>query len=119
MILNKPMTLLFIEPQNIKKINDINIIKYKWFKDLIDRKEIIGTYDDESNTFIKDCYYVGKHKCICGELSMEYDILLPNKMITNSLAYHYLCYHSDEILEMDLFKLAQLKDYIDMLFINY
>jgi len=111
MILTNSLSLLFIEPRNEKKLNRSNLTKYKWFKQVLNDGQC-GIYNDTSNTFKHDSFYLGLHTCKCGETSASYDILLPNKMITNSLAYHYLVYHSDEVPEIELFKLTQLKEYI-------
>lgn len=113
MIITTPLSLLYIEPKQIKKYNEALAEKYEWVKQAL-LNCMPGAYIDESNRFEKNVTYWGKHQCSCGEWSTCFDILLPNHMITNSLAYHYICYHSAEIPEIEWFKLDQLKAYLEL-----
>ncbi len=113
MILTTHLSLLYIEPRNNPKLCEEIDRKFQWFKTIIE-DGIKGTYIDESNMFVERSYYVGVHVCVCGAESATYDVLLPNRMITNTLAYHYLVYHTDEIPRADWDKLEQLKMYIDL-----
>lgn len=112
MIITNSLALLYIEPKQAKKYNKSLVIQYGWLKDILIDNQIAGTYNEDSNLFVKNCSYLGVHTCSCGERSTSFDILLPNRMVTNSLAYHYVCYHSEEVPELEWFKLGQLKEYL-------
>ena len=110
MILTSPLVLLYIEPTQPKSYDRSMANQYRWFKRLIEtaiEERQIGTYTEPS-TFNKGTKYLGVHTCVCGAMSTNYDILLPNKMVTNSLAYHYLVYHYIEISPKELEKLTYL-----------
>lgn len=40
---------------------------------------------------------MGVHMCSCGAVSSSYDVLLPGDYVTNTLGYHYLVHHRDEV----------------------
>jgi hypothetical protein len=50
--------------------------------------------------------YRGFHGCRCGESSSNYDHVLPDGVITNSLLVHYVSQHREEIPRMELDKLV-------------
>jgi len=114
MILNQPLSLLFIEPENFGKESRGDAQKYLWFKDLLSTSPT-GTYNEKTNCFTLNAEYTGVHTCICGDKSTLFDILLPNRMVTNSLAYHYLVHHWDEVSTREYFKLEQLNAYVNMI----
>lgn len=59
-------------------------------------------------TFNPHRVYRGWHTCVCGEKSSNKDFILPNGQITNSLAYHYIAEHRDEVPERELRKIRKL-----------
>jgi hypothetical protein len=67
-----------------------------------------GTFDI-GNTFL------GTHECICGEQSYCCDILIAGdafmeSIVTNTLAYHYILYHREEVPIEELQIIETLKD---------
>lgn len=116
MILESSLSLLFIEPTQPKWLHRSNQGKYRWLKTALS-EGTPGVYNSVTHAFQKKTHYMGVHTCTaldCGERSSAYDILLPNNMITNSLAYHYVVYHSDEIPSGEWLKLDQLKQYLNL-----
>lgn len=110
MILDSPNILLFIEPRNSPRESDM--AEFQWFVDLFNEQAVAGVgsaYGFETSEQYRVAY-LGIHQCSCGEWSSSQDYRLPNNMITNSLAIHYLQYHRDEIPKSEWFKLRQLKD---------
>lgn len=49
--------------------------------------------------------YKGFHTCICGAISTNYDMVLPDGRLTNSLALHYVQFHRAEVPENELVKI--------------
>lgn len=116
MILDSPNSLLYIEPKNAKKYNKSIACKFHWFGRLLDKlidENKIGSYNENNNSFSLGIHTLGHHTCICSEYSTGFDILLPNHMATNTLAYHYMAYHSDEVPESEWLKLEQLHNYLN------
>lgn len=113
MILTDASALLYIEPTNAPIFNRSVSQKFAWFKKLLseqtDAKQI-GCYEG-GQTFTPDTMYLGHHTCSCGAVSTGYDILLPNRTATNSLAFHYITQHTDEVPAAEWQKLADLKRY--------
>lgn len=105
--------LLFIEPKSEKKLNRSNLHTYKWLKEALSTG-VIGCFTPAHNKFSTKNTYLGVHTCSCGERSTSYDILMPNRMVSNSLAYHYVVYHTDEVPASEFAKLELLKAYLSM-----
>lgn len=116
MIIDSPNSLLYIEPKNELKLNSIIGDKYLWFLLIIDKQvknKQIGGYDKLNDSLILNTSFRGVHNCICGKRSTNFDILLPNNMITNSLSYHYILHHTDEIPQSEWLKLEKLYNYLN------
>lgn len=64
-------------------------------------------------SFIKNANTRGTHQCTgCNQrcaVSVTYDIILSNNLITNSLAVHYTALHRDELSESDLAKIEKIE----------
>ena len=60
----------------------------------------------ESGKFVLDLSTKGNHHCTgCNKkcpLSKAQDILLPNKLVTNTLAVHYVAQHRNELTEEEI-----------------
>jgi hypothetical protein len=46
--------------------------------------------------------HVGEHYCSCGAVSSNWDMVLPNGLITNSLCIHYVALHRRELSVREL-----------------
>lgn len=95
MIVTDDKHLLMIEPQNEAT---------KPIRDLLTSMTLFVV----SNAKPSNHAYKGIHRCVCGEISDNRDWILPNGMITNSLAYHYITQHRAEVPEEELDKLRKL-----------
>ena len=76
-------------------------------------KEGAAHYSDLENGFngehdFVDSGWRGMHRTACGEWSDNHDYLLPNGLITNSLAVFYVRWYRSAIPACDLAKLATL-----------
>jgi len=111
MILTDANALLFIEPKDAPR-RDLTVARtYDWFGKLVNQQIAsgqTGCYD--RNTFaVGDTYLHGCYTCSCGAQSANYDILLPNHMATNSLAFHYIVQHTKEVPEEEWRKLDEVR----------
>lgn len=108
--------LLYIHPSKDKSSN-VNT-NYEWYGELLiqtmldNSKSGIFNRNGDFNVGIST---MGHHTCICGEQSHSCDYLLPNNMFTNSLSYHYLQYHYDEIPEIEFEKLKLLRNNVQFI----
>jgi hypothetical protein len=96
MIVTENTHILFIEPTG-KKSEPI--------KDSLTNKVSNAML---SATFNPYRVYKGWHTCVCGEHSDNKEWVLPNGQIINSLAYHYIAEHRDEVPEFELEKIRNL-----------
>ena len=90
MIINSLNSLLYIEPKNEPKYKPVMGNKYYWVLIVINEqieKKQIGCYDKTNDSLKLGWNFRGVHVCMCGKNSTNFDILLPNNMITNSLAF--------------------------------
>ena len=87
--------LLMIEPRKDKAMEPIN--------DNLADKMIILLYRAKKQYPTR-----GFHQCICGAISDNCEHVLPNGIITNSLAAHYLQWHRDEIPQSEIDKLLKI-----------
>lgn len=89
--------MLFIEPQNK------DLPEYPTYDELTTKVSRALNKSAQNGV-----YYKGVHFCKCGASSTNYDLILPNGQITNSLALHYMAYHRDEVPEYELKKVRKL-----------
>lgn len=57
--------------------------------------------------------YRGFHVTKCGQASGSQDLILPNGMITNSLALYYIRFYRHAIPEEEFKKIADIREKID------
>ena len=100
-------SLLYIEPQRPAKMNQVMADRYSFLKDMMNRARR-GIYNKSNGSFGAGCSYNGIHFCKCGARSNNYDLLLDCGLVTNSLAYHYIEFHWDEINANERAKLETL-----------
>ena len=98
--------VLYIEPMNEPRKSSIS--EYRWLEKLMKNAKH-GIYDKTSKQFIENALFNGIHTCSCGAQSKDYDLLLPNGMVTNTLCMHYLEFHQAEIPKKEFKKLKHLK----------
>lgn len=119
MIIDKPNTLLYIEPVKEKKKSD----RYRIYIDALQpeldeqrRKHrhvgygpTVGVMSNEG-LFCPGMGIRGTlHKCKCGESGGNCDYLVfDGRFITSALAVHYLEWHADEIPQSEIKKLDSL-----------
>jgi hypothetical protein len=96
MIIKENTHLLFIEPKNKELSEPI-------FDELT--MKLSNALDNATQNGI---FYKGVHFCVCGAKSANFDLILPNGQITNSLAMHYMSHHRDEVPEYELKKVRKL-----------
>jgi len=108
--------LLYIEPKKEEKLSEpikdelVKIVE----KAIANSKSGTANYSDLDNDggkFREGSAYKGTHSTECGERSDNEDYLLPNGMITNSLAPFYLRWYRDSIPATEMKKLEALKEY--------
>ncbi len=108
--------LLFLEfSKDLKSLIPVNdeIVKILTLA-LGEAKKGCSGYSDLKDTdshFTEGCAYKGVHYTDCGAHSSNCDYLLPNGMITNSLAPYYLMWYREHIPESELDKIAELEKY--------
>lgn len=105
MKISNPNALLYIHPA--KEGSDEPIIDNLTKKILWATRNQIGKgVLLKSGNFELDMSTKGVHHCTgCNKkcpLSQAQDILLPNKLVTNTLAVHYVAYHRDELTKEEL-----------------
>jgi hypothetical protein len=119
MKLDHEKVLLYIEPTQPKAAVPVTDMLYYAFeselaktitrahkqqnKGVTGHECMYGTLDSDLK-FTHGSSWMGKHMCICGELSDANDYLLPNGMCTNILAAHYLKWHRAEVPQSELDK---------------
>jgi hypothetical protein len=107
--------LLFIEPDSTEKLdNPISDELSHILSEMIKMGEKGTSFYSNLNdngTFTKSSGYKGTHITNCGERSSNYDILLPNGMITNSLCVFYLEWYRNSIPKSEIKKLEKIKNY--------
>ena len=86
--------LLQIEPKNKKSELPVNDFLTKKMESLLE-------------SAIRGRGYKGRHKCVCGEKSGNYDLEVRG-YITNSLATHYLRWHRWEVPISEIEKLREI-----------
>lgn len=111
--------LLYIEPKKEEKlIEPIN----DEFTQLIvkaynNAKKGISNYNitnDNINIFFKENRgWMGIHETDCGELSSNYDFLLENDMIVNSLCIFYIRWYRNSISGNEWNKILKLKEFYE------
>lgn len=110
--------LLYIEPKADEKLKKESTNEYiKIVEDALkDAKEGVSNYSDIENKkvrFDEGYGYKGFHTTDCGKTSSNKDYLLPNGMITNSLAPFYLRWYWESIPESEIEKLKELKNFLN------
>lgn len=95
MKISAPNVLLFIEPTGQKKYHRGMAKRYKFLgAALVHARR--GVYN-VNGSFKIGAMTMGHHTCACGERGGSQDVLLNGNFVTNALAYHYVCYHWDEL----------------------
>lgn len=112
--------LLFIEPskEDKKPTTDKHALRLaKMLRGLLyEAKCGTSNYSklDSKPVFRYDGAYMGVHTTDCGERSRNFDLMLGNGMITNSLAAFYIENYWDVIPESEKKKLDQLAEFYGM-----
>lgn len=106
--------LLFIEPTNEQRSGAPIDDEYTMLLREAMSMAKMGTsnYDspkDEEPWFKEKSRYSGEHRNCDDTMSTNYDLLLPNEMITNSLAVYYLMWYRMAIPASDWEKLKELQ----------
>lgn len=106
--------LLFIEPNIEDKSEEpvVDELVTILMLAIQDAKKGVSNYsrtEDKEVWFKEGTGYKGVHHNCDGACSANYDLLLPNGMITNTLAIHYLKYFRKAIPESDFKKLQELQ----------
>lgn len=96
MIVKENTHILFIEPTGKKSEEPI-------IDDLTKKVQ-----DVMLNATFPEYMYKGFHICGCGEFSDNRDWILPNGQITNSLAYHYIAEHREDVPDYEIEKIKNL-----------
>lgn len=110
--------LLYIEPKKDKKsdfpVEDELLIALE--KAMSEAKEGTAGYSDLTDTgsFVEHEGYKGIHSCDDGKSSSNHDYLLPNGLITNSLAPYYLTWYRREVSPQDIAKLKRLVQWYEL-----
>lgn len=110
--------LLYIEPKKEKKsefpVEDD--LLYALERALEESIKGTSNYGDPDCTgsFRENCAYKGFHVADDGKASSNYDLLLPNGMITNSLASYYLTWYRREVSHADILKLKRLVKWFEL-----
>lgn len=109
-------TLLYIEPSGKRSTNpvldDITKKMTAALRRYVDTG-VLSVYcagsEHESALFTADVVTKGSHRCACGHgWSSNYDYVLIDGSITNSMAIHYLAYHRNECPQEALDIIASL-----------
>lgn len=112
MKISNPNALLYIHPA--KEGADEPIIdnltkKILWAV----RNQIAQGVLFENGKFVIDLSTKGHHHCTgCNKkcpMSRAQDILLPNKIVTNTLAVHYVAQHRDELTKEELAQIESIE----------
>jgi len=90
----KPDGLLMIEPLNKGSENPV-----------IDDLTCKMTYAIRKSNKILG--FSGEHRCVCGALNDGFHYLY-GKMLTNSLAVHYMAFHRDEVPQAEIEKVKAI-----------
>lgn len=111
--------IFFCRPTGQPHYNEEMALKYSWFNFRLRRAQTGVAGVDGS--FTPSERYLGIHHCTsqgCQAVSTDYDIKFLNGLITNSLTYHYLVYHTAEVVERDLELLEQMSGEIEDMFVK-
>lgn len=109
--------LLYIEPKIEEKsetptFDHLNKILMVAIQDSIQGAASYSNTDPNVQpTFSRGTQYRGVHECCDGAESANYDLYLPNGMITNTLALHYVTWFRKAIPATEMKKLEELERY--------
>lgn len=108
--------LLFIEPTLEQRSGAVIEDEYTMILRMAMSEAKLGTSNysspkDEEPWFKVNSRYGGTHRNCDDTISTNYDLLLPNEMITNSLAVYYLMWYRMAIPTLDWEKIKELQRY--------
>jgi hypothetical protein len=107
--------LLYIEPKKEQKSDHPveDELLYALEKAMEEALRGSARYSDleDNGSFREGSGYRGSHTCDDGKSSDNHDYLLPNGLITNSLAPYYLAWYRRAVPMNDIKKLEMLRDW--------